>query len=120
MKSIYLLLLASLCLGNGRCFCQYSDLMNFNGSNSPSGAFPGGSLILSGNVLYGMTSEGGANNDGNIFSVHLDGSGFKDLYDFKGTPDGANPNGSLILLGNMLYGMTEAGGTSGKGSIFTI
>ncbi len=36
--------------------------------NFSTGATPLGSLTLSGGVLYGMTSAGGANNDGVVFS----------------------------------------------------
>jgi uncharacterized repeat protein (TIGR03803 family) len=44
----------------------YQDLLNFNGTN---GEYPEGSLTLSGNVIYGMTSFGGTSNDGVIFRL---------------------------------------------------
>ena len=49
-----------------------ATLLSFSGSN---GAYPYGSLTLSGGTLYGMTRLGGTNGDGNIFSLNTDGSG---------------------------------------------
>ncbi len=95
----------------------YSDIFDFSDT---SGLETYGSLTLSvsGTVLYGMTQEGG-NNFGNIFSIHTDGSGFKNLFKFNYT-DGANPQGDLTLLGNKMYGMTYEGGAHGQGTIFEI
>ncbi len=62
---------------------KYTDIFDFNGTN---GATPqGGSLILSRNILSGMTEFGGVNNDGCIFSVDTNGSGYKKLLDFTTT-----------------------------------
>lgn len=93
---------------------RYDTVMTFNGI---TGASPHGSLTLAGNVLYGMTPDGGANNGGNIFSVHTDGTSYKNMHQFG---SGSTPTGSLALLGGLLYGMTEYGGTNGYGNIFSI
>jgi uncharacterized repeat protein (TIGR03803 family) len=56
----------------------YNILVKFSyptGSSIP-GASPDGSLTLSGSTLYGMTSGGGANGLGVIFSVSTSGSGY--------------------------------------------
>ncbi len=98
----------------------YKVILNFNDTN---GANPYGSLILSGNVLYGMTSIGGAHGFGIVFSIHTDGTGYKDLLDFwyRDYPYGASPQGSLILSGKELYGMTNSGGgISADGVVFSI
>ncbi len=42
------------------------------------------------------------------------------VYSFKGTPDGANPAGTLLKVGDMLFGTTTAGGTYNKGTVFSI
>jgi uncharacterized repeat protein (TIGR03803 family) len=42
------------------------------------------------------------------------------LYSFKGAPDGANPQGTLLKVGDMLYGTTFEGGTYNKGTVFSI
>ena len=57
-----------------------------------------GDLTLIGSTLYGMTAIGGANSNGNIFSINTDGSGFKNLLSFTGTGGaypGACPSGGL-------------------------
>ena len=83
------------------------------------GANPTGSLILSGSTLYGMTYTGGTYGYGNIFSEPLAGGTPTTLFSFDGTSHGANPQGSLILSGSTLYGMTHGGGTNGLGTIFS-
>ena len=51
---------------------------------------PYGSLTLSGSTLYGMTTYGGANNDGTIFSIPVTGGTPTTLLSFNGT-DGEAP-----------------------------
>src|ERR1700735_4103527 len=99
------------------CFAQESVLFNFNGKN---GNWPSGSLILSGKMLYGMTSQGGIDTAGNIFSIDTNGGEFKDLFDFNGKGSGGAPMGSLILSGKKIYGMTGLGGAHDSGCIFSI
>jgi uncharacterized repeat protein (TIGR03803 family) len=95
----------------------YNRIMDFDSIN---GALPYGDLILVGDFFYGMTSEGGATNKGCIFKIKPDGTGYHRIADFDGTNHGANPYGSLVAIGNDLYGMTYAGGTGTIGCIFTI
>jgi uncharacterized repeat protein (TIGR03803 family) len=78
-------------------------------SNPHLGVTPGGQ-----SVLYGMTSEGGSQQVGTLYQVNLDGSGFQVLHNFK-TSDGDDPHGFVIQIGNMLYGLTRAGGTTSSG-----
>lgn len=87
------------------------------------GTHPYGSLIRSGNVLYGVTSGNGALNGGTIFSVHTDGSNFTLLHSFDGgftSTSSAVPNGTLLLVGNVLYGTTSGPGGPHKGGVFSI
>jgi uncharacterized repeat protein (TIGR03803 family) len=70
--------------------------------------------------LYGTTFAGGAHSVGTVFKMDADGGNFAVLHDFNST-DGALPDAGLILASNgLLYGMTAAGGTFGKGTIFEI
>jgi uncharacterized repeat protein (TIGR03803 family) len=96
-------------------------------SGATDGANPAADLILSGNTLYGTTSFGGTFNNGTVFRLHTDGTGFTNLYDFTATSgsaatnnDGANPYGRLALAGGNLYGTTKAGGSFGQGTVFSI
>lgn len=96
----------------------YTRVFNFD--RTVSGARPNGSLISDGTFLYGMTSEGGANNEGTIFKVKPDGTGYQNLMDFSLAVTGGYPSGSFISDGTWLYGMTPTGGASGNGVIFKI
>jgi len=96
----------------------YTKLLDF--SNSVNWAFPLGSLVLSGDVLYGTAYSGVTYSGGCVFKINTDGSGFTSLHDFNGTTDGAAPFGSLTLSGTVLYGTTRYGGTNNEGCIFKI
>ena len=113
------LLLGSLLLSTSLftfCNAQFTVLHEFNDT---TGKAPEGSLILSGNILYGMTSDGGATSNGNIFSMNINGSGFTDLHDFTGA-DGDYPDADLTYAAGVLYGMTPDGGANHYGNIFSI
>lgn len=77
------------------------------------------SLFTDGTFLYGMTHFGGANNNGIIFKIKNDGTGYIHLLDFDGL-NGSFPEGSLISDGTFLYGMATRGGTNSAGTIFKI
>ena len=90
------------------------------------GAFPDAGLILSGNTLYGTASRGGNSDNGTVFALNTDGTGFTTLHNFAGYPsDGTNPQAGLILSGNTLYGTTcgimiFGGGSPGLGTVFSL
>jgi uncharacterized repeat protein (TIGR03803 family) len=92
----------------------------FTFPNSSEGAVPDGALILSGNTLYGTAYEGDSSGHGGVFKVNIDGSGFANLYRFTGGTDGANPVGGLILSDYTLYGTAYGGGSSEKGTVFSL
>jgi uncharacterized repeat protein (TIGR03803 family) len=96
----------------------YVNLLNFSGT--ADGSQPYGSLYYDGSFLYGMTATGGATNNGVIFKIKPDGTGYIDLLDFAGTTNGGGPRGSLISDGVFLYGMTIGGGANSMGTIFKI
>jgi uncharacterized repeat protein (TIGR03803 family) len=79
-----------------------------------------GKLLEVSGVLYGMSGAGGANGAGTIYKINPDGTGYSIIYSFTGQPAAGSPQGSLILYNNKLYGMTVAGGTSNKGTVFSI
>jgi uncharacterized repeat protein (TIGR03803 family) len=99
---------------------NYQNLVSFTGNGgTASGSGPNGSLTLGGTTLYGMTS--GApylGYYGNVFSVGLNGTNYQNLDTFTGV-NGAEPYGSLTLVGTTLYGMTQLGGHFGNGTIFS-
>ena len=113
------LLLAALGLMlAGRVTAQtFTTLHSFDGSN---GANPNGSLVLSGSTLYGTTVDGGSSGQGTVFAINTNGTGYTNLYIFTGGNDGGNPYGGLVLSGNVLYGTTQSGGSSGNGTVFAV
>jgi uncharacterized repeat protein (TIGR03803 family) len=111
--------------GNGS---GYIVLHVFNGTNflNPTGskndgALPTGTPVVDGTTVYGMTVWGGSNGFGTIYRINPDGSGFQILHHFSGVNDGTFPQGSLVLSGSTLYGMTSSGGNiSSQGTLFRI
>ncbi len=100
----------------------YAILHSF-GDVTDDGQAPYGSLTLSGDgtTLYGMTSQGGANNAGSIFSYNITSTAYSVLQAFKyGTETGMMPYGSLTLSGTTLYGMTYQGGANWNGTVFQL
>jgi uncharacterized repeat protein (TIGR03803 family) len=89
-------------------------------TTNSDGAWPVAGLILSGNILYGTTIEGGRYDGGTVFAVNTDGTGFTTLYNFTGGSEGYAPEAGLILSGNTLYGTVYDGGTNGHGAIFSL
>jgi uncharacterized repeat protein (TIGR03803 family) len=99
-----------------------------NADTNSDGAEPQDGLILSGSTLYGTAFEGGNANDGTVFRVNINRSGFTNLHSFtvnSGSPyytnsDGGLPFAGLILSGTSLYGIASGGGSSGYGTIFKV
>jgi uncharacterized repeat protein (TIGR03803 family) len=97
----------------------YAKLKDFDYADN-DGYSPSGSLIqASDGKLYGMTSSGGENGWGVIFSYDPATSVYTNLIDFDGI-NGGVAMGSLIQASDgKLYGMTNRGGTSDFGVIFS-
>jgi uncharacterized repeat protein (TIGR03803 family) len=100
----------------------YTEIFNFTGT---SGAHPGerpqSNLVFSGSVLYGLASGGGTSSDGVLFSYDTGTSTYTPLVQFTGNAGlfpGSDPI-SLILSGNIIYGTTLTGGSSGDGVVFS-
>ncbi len=105
----------------------WTEMVVHNFTSSHDGYIPSAALVLdSAGNLYGTTSLGGAGNCmgrgcGTVFELKPSVSGWTQsvLYSFDGT-SGDDPR-SLIFdgLGN-LYGVTTAGGSYGRGTIFEL
>jgi uncharacterized repeat protein (TIGR03803 family) len=94
---------------------QYINKVDFDNSN---GALPFGGLAeTSGGKLYGMTSGGGATDQGVIFEYDISTSTLVKKFDFF-LEVGTLPAGSFTLSGNgKLYGTTQSGGVNDLGTI---
>jgi uncharacterized repeat protein (TIGR03803 family) len=103
---------------NLHSFAQKPPLWNDDG-------FPfAGGLVLSASILYGTTIGNASGDNGTVFSINIDGTGFTNLYLFSQAAvtniDGAHPYAGLALSGNKLYGTTAWGGNSGNGTVFSL
>jgi uncharacterized repeat protein (TIGR03803 family) len=101
---------------------RYKVLHAFTGDKDGAVGSLGPLLFDGAGDLYGVTEIGGTYGAGAVYKLSpTPGGGWKTtaLYDFKGTPDAANPYGGLIFdkAGN-LYGTTYFGGANGMGAVF--
>jgi uncharacterized repeat protein (TIGR03803 family) len=96
-----------------------TSLYSFTGGND--GSNPDGGLIQgSDGYLYGTTDYGGANDEGTVFKISVNGA-LTTLHSFTGTNDGALPEARLIQASDgYFYGTTYIGGASNWGTIFRI
>jgi uncharacterized repeat protein (TIGR03803 family) len=96
-------------------------LHNFQGGES--GSYPRSGVILADDGdLYGAAQFGGVNNQGTIFKIGTDGSGFETLYNLNSTTsDGRYPLGKLVESSpGTFLGTCSEGGSSGSGTVFSI
>jgi uncharacterized repeat protein (TIGR03803 family) len=94
------------------------------------GMSPDGTLILSGNTLYGPTENGGNGYVGTLFEINTNGADFENLHVFQNVyinaqnypvnGDGAFPYAGLILTNGTLYGTAIYGGSQGDGVVFKV
>ncbi len=96
----------------------YTRLLDFDGSTNGRGAI--NSLISDGIFLYGMTSLGGTNDQGVIFKIKPDGTGYAKLLDFANLTTGYYAESTLFYDGTFLYGTAILGGSNGGGTLFKI
>jgi uncharacterized repeat protein (TIGR03803 family) len=99
-----------------------SYLHQFTGGPT-DGSQPQGGLTLDGTVLYGTTQAGGSTDNGTIYKVSTDSTGYQSLLSFTGT-SGAAPGSSavtsLTISGSTIYGTTKTGGSANSGLVFKL
>lgn len=83
------------------------------------GLVPAGRLTRAGQVVYGVTSAGGASGAGTVFAFNTASATKTTLYSFTGGADGGHPNGDLVLYNGLLYGTTRTS-ASATGTIFSL
>ena len=93
------------------------------GATFGDGTFPGAGLLLAtdGNY-YGSTSDGGAYGDGILFNTNTSGT-YNDLYSFNNSANlmQMSPLAPPVQSTNgILYGVTEFGGTSNDGTVYSL
>jgi uncharacterized repeat protein (TIGR03803 family) len=91
----------------------------FDLTGAASGSVPFAELAASGNAVYGVTSAGGTNGLGTVFSWDVSTLAFTKHFDLT-TSSGNTPYGRMILASNgLFYGLTSKGGTSDKGVLYS-
>jgi uncharacterized repeat protein (TIGR03803 family) len=104
----------------------FTTLHTFTGDRD--GGNPVGLTLAGSGALYGATSYGGAGSNcsegcGVVFKMTEKDSGWtlSPLYEFTGSPNGANPSaGVSIGPTGALYGTTIAGGSANYGTVFQL
>ncbi|MGO8926165.1 MAG: choice-of-anchor tandem repeat GloVer-containing protein [Limisphaerales bacterium] len=99
----------------------YATLHTFE-TNGVDGESPGALIQASDGALYGMTSIGGTNRAGTIYTLNRDGSGYQLLHVFGSVAaDGGNPGAGLSEGSDGgLYGTAFWGGSNGLGTVFRL
>jgi uncharacterized repeat protein (TIGR03803 family) len=93
----------------------------------PDGAepFDAGVIDVRG-TLYGTAYDGGGTGCdgygcGTVYSLDPGTGALKVFYSFAGSPaDGAYPQGDLIAVKDIIYGITQGGGAEGMGTVFAL
>lgn len=96
-------------------------------SYNSEGARPAGRLLIAADGrLYGVTSAGGPDGLGTVYSLGTDSSGFEAIYPFSEldsdskNSEGAVPVGALAEAGDRIVGVTSSGGSSTYGTIYAL
>jgi uncharacterized repeat protein (TIGR03803 family) len=98
--------------GNG-----YAVLWNF--SNMPAATSPQVGLTYDNGTLYGVSLAGGTANNGVVFRIGTDGTGYTILHSFT-NGEALSPQSALVVKNNLLYGLTLSGGTTFSGTIYQL
>jgi uncharacterized repeat protein (TIGR03803 family) len=99
----------------------YTILVNFDplGPNV-NGSLPEARLFYTNNILYGSTSIGGQSNNGTLFEVNTNGTGFIHLKDFETAADSSGPRGAVVVTGgNTVYVPAYGFGGGDPGALFS-
>lgn len=89
--------------------------------SSTDGYDPVGDVVYKNGYVFGITTGGGANSYGIVYKVSTGKNPTETvLYNFTGGPDGANPNGGVVLDAyNNIYGVTDTG-AKGQGAVYRL
>ncbi len=85
------------------------------------GRLPYAGLSYHDGELFGTTPVGGNSSaNGTVFAVNPATGAERIVYNFAGTPDGSEPFAGLLYHDGLFYGTTDAGGTAGAGTVFSL
>lgn len=104
---------------NGVLTTLYSFTGSNDGANPEAGLTQGADGYFYGTTYYGGTYGAGQAGNGTLFRISTNGA-FTSLYSFLGRIDGGNPLEMLQGSDGSFYGVTEADGAGGVGTIFQL
>jgi uncharacterized repeat protein (TIGR02543 family) len=97
---------------------SYQVLLSFGNANT-GGLSPVGPPLAHGGKIYGVTDGGGSTGGGVLFRVNPDGSDYRIVHSFGTlTDDGTRPASGPAVVGTSLFGTTNLGGGSNRGTIY--
>lgn len=110
-----------LSFGTGVIFNLNVSTNNLTVKKSFDNVFPGGVLVQAADgKLYGVTANGGSANRGLIYSFNPSSSSYTVVWEFIYPENGYLPSARLLPANDgKLYGLTEQGGTSDQGVMFS-
>jgi uncharacterized repeat protein (TIGR03803 family) len=121
LRPIFAAWIALLALASSAPAQLPEQILKSFGNVSQSGVQPVSVLVGADNALYGITKTGGLYNNGVVFRVNPDGSGYTDLRAFGAFTNNAQTPVALIQgKDGFLYGAASSGGTNGSGVIFSL
>ena len=96
------------------------ELIKSFGDADRSGTVPVSELTTGADgKLYGVTFRGGRQNEGTLYGINKDGTGYRAVHHFGGSDDGRHPSGALVLATDGgLYGTTASSAAGDKGIVY--
>lgn len=96
------------------------ELIKSFGDADRSGTVPVSELTTGADgKLYGVTFRGGRQNEGTLYGINKDGTGYRAVHHFGGSDDGKHPSGALLLATDGgLYGTTTSSAAGDKGVVY--
>jgi uncharacterized repeat protein (TIGR03803 family) len=102
--------------GSGFTNLHHFTPMNGTASTNYDGASPIGALVLSGNLLYGISTFGGSLGLGVLYELDTNGNNFVVPLNFNNLSP--QPSDNFVLSGNTVYAISPA--ATGNGAVFMI
>lgn len=96
----------------------WTDLYTFNFPTDGYGSIAG-LTEAPGDSLFGVQIAGGSSDQGTLYTIKKDGTGFSVLHHFT-TATGSYPESKLVYFDGKLYGTTTQGGNEDMGVLYTI
>lgn len=98
----------------------FATLHHFHYAQEQSYA-PNQLVIGSDDLLYGTTTRTSSQENGGVFKLNKDGTGFLELHRFSHSPvDGSRVCGVIEAGDGFLYGTTSGGGAAWEGTLFKL